>query len=61
MNFICFKVLEMSKKCKFVGEKKQTKKILMCAVISILLAPPQVATLALSTDISVLTVQFCSS
>lgn len=66
MDFVCFKVLKqvskviLNKKNPKHTTRTQTPNILVCALSSTLLAPPQVATLALTTAISVLTVLFCS-
>lgn len=57
MVFVYFKVLKTSKQGNF---EKKTTHILVCALSSTLLAHPHVATLGLSTAISVLTVLFCS-
>lgn len=57
MDFVYFKVLKTSKQDNF---EKKSMHILVCTLNSTLLAHPQVASLGLSTAISVLTVLFCS-
>lgn len=57
MDFVCFKVLKTSKQGNL--EEGRGKNILVCTLSSTQLVPPQVATLALSTAISVLTDQSC--